>query len=109
MATEEVSKTVSYKEFERTRRVILDCTYTPGSLPDAYTATIEREVRRVDADGIDVQDPSYPEMYLLRLPDIATDTVTVGGVTLTILQLVGFIAAYCDQKVETLKAIQKSN
>lgn len=93
------------KLIERTRRLTIDCPYTPGSLPVQYSGRIDREKRWVDASGADVLPSVEFIPYTFTFLSAKDDVVEVDGMPpLTVAQLAAYIEKFCDQKVVQLRA-----
>jgi hypothetical protein len=93
MAITSSPRTLEITTEERTWRATID---TPKGGP--YTLTIHREWRDYDADGNQVGEAKLLPPIELDASDIGAETVTVGGVTLTVGEIEAFISAYFDQK-----------
>lgn len=71
---------------ERTWRATIE---TPFG--QEYSLTIHREKRTADADGNQLGEPVVSSPLSFRFDDIAAQSFTVDGVTLTVTQLSAFL------------------
>lgn len=84
---------------ERTKQAVID---TPKGGP--YRLIIQREKRTFDASNNQIGEVVSVSPIILLASGIETESITVGGVTLTVLQIEGFLAAYFDQKATAIEA-----
>ena len=90
------SENITATPEERTWRATIE---TPkGGL---YTLSLHRELRVYDQNGNQIGDRVEIEPKVYSFNDIANETVTLSGTTLSVAQLSGFLAAYFDQKSQS--------
>jgi len=84
---------------ERTVQAVIA---TPNG--QGYTLALTRESYTVDQNNARV-GLSTLSSYQLNFADIAAETVTVSGVTMSVAQIAAFMQAYFDQKAQALKGV----
>ena len=102
MSVTTTSSTTSFTSTERTWRATIE---TPAANATAgYYVSIHREMTYVDAAGAQLGTPVALPAIVLPFTQIAAETVTIDGVTLTVAQLSAFLSAYFDQKATAVEA-----
>ena len=96
MAITSQAQSLTVTTEERTWRATIE---TPKGEP--YFLSLHRERRVYDQSGAQVGETLELPAHVYKFNDIAAETVTINGTTLSVQQIAAFLTAYFDQKAIT--------